>query len=341
MHYSSDREIKLKAAAIIKPVAAGVSVTCWQHPDAAAAALCLKCGQGMCETCFDASLPRLICSNCLSSLTPKKLLTSALKSLRFPAIWVMACVIASGIAYGMGMGNPSPAALAAKDIAWPWFQQDLGKLYLAQAGRENQRAAALNFLQRPAESGKWYRQAAESFRKTAEYWKKTPVYYDLVIGEARALSGSGSNQAAIDLLRPLKIPPGDPAYAASQYYLGIIYEKGGNKLDAVECFRRSLNAAAAAAAAGRQMDNLITMLTGDRREAKMIISVKMMCETNLSCTELQELLKKYNLVQEEQSSYRWKRAAVAKEDETVVPRHKAKPAADDDLKVEILKKSNP
>jgi tetratricopeptide (TPR) repeat protein len=239
----------------------------------------------------------------------------------------------------MGMGNPSPAALAAKDIAWPWFLQDLGKLYLAQAGRENQRAAALNFLQRPAESEKWYRQAAGSFRKTAEYWKNTPVYYDLVIGEAKALSGSGGNQAAIDLLLPLKIPSGDPAYAAWQYYLGIIYEKNSNKPDAVECFRRALNAASAAA--GRQMDSLITMLTGDRREAKMILSVKMMCETNLSYAELLELLKKYNLVQEEQSSYRWKRAADAKKDEAVTSGNKAKPAADDDFKVEILKKSNP
>lgn len=336
MHYSSDREIKLKAAAIIKPVAAAVCITCRQHPSAAAA-LCLKCGRGMCETCFEASHPRLICSDCRSALTPRKLLINALKSLRFPALWVMACVIASGIAYGMGMGNPSPAALAAKDISCPWFLQDLGKLYLAQAGRENQRAAALNYLQRPAESEKWYRQAAESFRKTAEYWKKTPAYYDLVIGEARALSGSGNNQGAIDLLLPLKIPSGDQAYAACQYYLGIIYEKNGNKPDAVECFRRSLNAAGAVA--GRQMDNLITMLTGDRREAKMILSVKMMCETNLSYAELQELLKKYNLAQEEQSSRRWKRAAVAKEDESIVPRKETKPAADDDFKVEILKKA--
>ncbi|MFA6101082.1 MAG: hypothetical protein WCV67_04505 [Victivallaceae bacterium] len=336
MYYSSDREIKLKAAAIIKPVAAAVSVTCRRHPSAAAAALCLQCGHGMCGTCFEAALPRMICSSCRSSLTPRKLLINALKSLRFPALWVMACVIASGIAYGMGMGNPSPAALAAKDISWPWFLQDLGKLYLAQGGRENQRAAALNYLQRPAEAEKWYRQAAASFRKTAEYWKKTPVYYDLVIGEARALSGSGNNQGAIDLLLPLKIPPGDQAYAACQYYLGILYEKNGNKPDAVECFRRSLNAANAVA--GRQMDSLITMLTGDRREARMIISVKMMCETNLSYAELQELLKKYNLVQEEQSSYRWKRAAVAKEDESIVPRKEAKPAADDDFKVEILKK---
>lgn len=285
-----------QVAKLLEPHAATFEQHCYKHPANEATMLCTVCGCGMCTQCIgesSASKLAIICESCSTATRNRQALNSVVKLLKLPAAWVILCVIISGIAYSCNLSNPSLTRMGEIEANRPWFQKQVGKLLLDKASRENQRAAALRYLKKSAQAAVWSKRAAVSFAKTAEYWQTTPVYNALKIGEARSLLAGGNPQRALKILKTIKVKNASITYPGYAYYLGQAYAKNGDPKRAWQCFQQAMSAAEIVQR--RQQEYFVELMSGDRRAAKVICSVRMICGVNLSVNDLAEKLKPYGI----------------------------------------------
>lgn len=327
--HSSEEQLFIKTAEVLSPLLDTTLAVCKYHPDLPAWSTCVVCGAGLCDACSKAVLPRFICPSCQAASTRRKLLLIRFKPWRWPLLWTLLCVSVAGIAYRMGVGNPTVEALSLRDKKVVWFHQDLGTLYLAKASRENQRAAALRLLRQPAKAAEWSARAALTFALTANCWKNTPVYNDLKIGEAVSLAYAGEVTLCLKILRSLNVASGNPVYPSYLYYLGRALEQSGDQVGAIDCYKKALTAAEAMAEADRGFDKLITMLSGGKQEGNVIASVQQICGVNLKYSDLTEKLAAYHLVPERRTESIWQ----PKSRPVPEPEKKNK---DDDFTVEVI-----
>ncbi len=183
--------------------------------------------------------------------------------------------------------------MSAKEARRPWFQKQVGKLLLDKASRENQRAAALRILEKPDEAAVWNQRAAISFAKCAAYWQETPVYNDLKIGEARAILQSGDSSRALTMFKAIKLEKSSVIYPSYSYYLGQTYEKLDDDIQAQKCFQQAMSAAEIIEK--QQLDHYIDLMSKDRRRAKVICSVRLICGVSLNVSDLTEKLEQYGI----------------------------------------------
>jgi tetratricopeptide (TPR) repeat protein len=252
-------------------------MTCCKHPDQPAVVSCVECGKGICQQCLN-ELPdsyRFICALCVARNIRKKVVFTGLKSLKSPVLWVCLCVLISAVAYAMGVGNPRLSTLMKRDRKWSWYSQDVGKLYLAKASRENQRAAALRELDKPEEAVVWTQRACHSFQQVADYWSSTPVHGYLLAAVAHQYYWAGEYKKALQILKPLKFKYGDPAAVGLNYMLGLVYERLGEKKLAKARFSEAIEEQNSSYM--KRLDNFINDMTGNRREAAKICMVRELC----------------------------------------------------------------
>ena len=268
---------------------------CSKHPDHAAVLTCVECGAGICQQCL-IEIPdsyRLLCPACNLKKIKKKIVFTGFKTLKSPVLWVVLCVLISAVAYAMGVGNPRLETMKKRDQKWNWYAQDVGKMYLSKATRENQRAAALVILGRPDEAVKWYARAAIAFELAADYWKATPVYEYLRAATASAYIQTGKSDKALEILDSIKLKHGDPSAVGVAFMQGRAHEKLGHNDKAKQAFKLALEKRDDSIS--RKMDDFIDVMTGDRREAKMIFSIRELCGLNISLDLLSAKLDKYGI----------------------------------------------
>jgi len=293
-----------RTAELLEPLALEVRFNCDFHPEAVAETTCVRCGRGLCAECAAGAMPDFICRTCRSEAVKKKIFQYSFRSLRWPVLWVLLCALIAGIAYWQGVGNPDVAELTRRDAKAPWYEQSLGKLYLAKASRENQRAAALRELKRPDEAMVWSGRAALSFARGADYWKSAPGGPLMRIGEAMSLAYAGEPAAALKLMQELKLSDDVPAYPGYLYKCGQICELGGEKEKALDYYRRSLESAEKRAESGRDFDSLLTLLSSSKPESKLLASIQQICGVNLKYADLCEKLEPYHIVPQRRSGVR-------------------------------------
>ncbi len=266
---------------------------CHYHPAEPAVGACRNCGAPLCEGCFSAAWPRMYCTACRSRLKQLNLFKTGLKSLKLPVIWVLICVVASGIAYAVGVGNPSLEKIAERDAKKPWFRHEAPQLLIAKGSRQQRRAAALRILNRNEQAKKWSEWSVEAFADAAELWKNTPVYNSIRVAEAKAVGDLGDYRRALAILEPLELEQKDPAYLARLYTIGLYYEKLGDKAKSLEWFNKAYDGAVLVSK--KSFDNLIDRVTGDRNEAARVIKITSACNVLMDPSEIKKLLKDYDL----------------------------------------------
>lgn len=284
-----------QVAELLEPFAASGGLHCSKHPEDEAIMTCTGCGCGLCRRCLKttASKGKVICQSCASGVVKKRALSSGIKLLKLPAAWVLLCVFISGIAYSCNFRNPTLAERTAIESNRPWFQKSVGKLLLDKASRENQRAAALRYLKRPDEAITWDKRAAIAFAKTADYWRETPVYTDLKIGEARSIMQSGDVERALTMLKVIEVKQSGVTYPSYSYYLGLAYEKNGNTTVAQQYFKKAMSTAEIVKQ--HEKEHYTNLMSGDRRAAKVISSVRLICGVALNVDDLAKRLEKYGI----------------------------------------------
>ena len=284
-----------QVAELLEPFAASSGLQCSRHPETEAIMSCTGCGCGLCRNCLQtqAGKGKVICSACASRAVKKRTLIFGIKLLKLPAAWVLLCVFISGLAYSCNFRNPTLQERTATEAHRPWFQKSVGKLLLDKASRENQRAAALRYLKRTDDAIIWDKRAAITFAKTANYWQETPVYNDLKIGEARSVMQSGDTERALTMLKAIKVKSNEISYPSYNYYLGQAYESTGKPTVAQQYFKKAMVTAEIIEQHG--LENYTKLMTGDRRAAKVIGSVELICGTTLTVDYLAKKLEKYGI----------------------------------------------
>ena len=278
MENKTEQEILKEVSEIIFPLTGKPDVLCREHQEEKAVVLCSKCSAGICWECLRKSdnPAELICLQCLAEASTGFSFLKYLKVLKFPALWVLLCIAFAGIAYGLGVGNPNLGEMEKKDKNDPWYRKDAGTILFAQASRERQRAAALRYLNRDAESEKWSLFAANSFAKCGEYWKKTPAEVNLKVAEALMIADAGDIDEAIELLSLMQETRTDQVYPVLHYHLGQLYLKKKDDKKADECFR---NAWGSRPTGGLGIDTLLFDAANNMKEAEMMGKVRIICNT--------------------------------------------------------------
>lgn len=286
----------------LEPFAASSQLQCNKHPKNEAVMTCTGCGYGMCHDCIKltATTGAVICQSCSATAKKKYALSAMFKLLKLPAAWVLLCVFISGIAYSCNFSNPSLSTMSTREAKRPWFQKQVGKLLLDKASRENKRAAALRILKKDQEAVMWNQRAAVSFAKTAEYWRDTPVYHALKVGEARAILQSGDPKRALTMFKSIKIKTSSVIYPSYSYYIGQAYEKIDDSQQAQKYFQQAMSAAEIVEK--QQLDNYLDLMTNDRRRAKVIRSIRLICGATLDVSYLENKLKQYGISPKQESS---------------------------------------
>ncbi len=282
-------------AELLKPFATSSELKCNKHPETEAIMTCTGCGYGLCHDCIKltASQGEIICQSCSALAKKKQAVGLGVKLLKLPATWVLLCVLISGLAYSCNFSNPSLAVMKQREAKRPWFQQQVGKLLLDKASRENQRAAALRILKKNEEAVTWSKRAALSFAKTAEYWHDTPIYATLKLGEARSILESGDPERALIMFKTIKVKPNSVISPSYNYYIGQAYEKNNDTQKAQKYFQQAMTAAEIVEK--QQLDNLLDLETNDRRRGKVICSARIICGATLDVSDLTEKLEKYGI----------------------------------------------
>lgn len=289
-----DRELQRDLAEVLYGHDSGEELfACRFHSAENADGACRKCGVPMCRSCMAESWPRLICADCRGRLARVNLLKTGLKSLKLPVMWVLICVIASGIAYAVGVGNPSLEKIIERDNGRAWFRQDAPQLLIGKGSRQQRRAAALRILEHEEQAKKWNGWAVQSFARAGELWRGTPVENSIRTAEARAHAGAGDYRAAITILEALKPENRDPAYLTRLYCLGLYYEKLDDKEQSLQWFDKAY--AAAKEVSAKSFDNLLDRVLNDRNEAARILKVSLACDAAMSPEAVKTLLKDHKL----------------------------------------------
>jgi tetratricopeptide (TPR) repeat protein len=326
---------------IMEQLAPDPVISCSKHQEVTAVMSCVVCGQGICQQCL-ADIPdsyKFTCAICTTRKIKKKIVFTGLKSLKSPVLWVLLCVLISAIAYAMGIGNPRLKTLKKRDLKWNWYSQDVGKMYLSKASRENQRAAALRMLDKPEEALVWNKRACKAFQLAAEYWAKTPVHGYLLAAVAHQYYWDGKYDKALKILKSLKFEHGDPATVGLNYMLGQVYEKIGNKKLAKASFTNAINEERSSYS--KKMDNFITTMTGNRREARMVFMVRVVCELKIKPDALREKEKEYDIKDPSSFSFFNTRVKIPKIKSVKKPEKKTEPPPDEDEPLQIEKLDGP
>lgn len=267
--------------------------SCVNHPAESSAAACRQCGKPLCMSCFVEAYPRLICSQCRSRQTRKKIIKGGIEALRRPAIWVLICLTASGIAYACGVGNPSISQMKRQDADREWYRQETPMLYIAKANRQRRRAVALDELNRRDEARKWNEWAMESLNTAAELWQGTPAENIVKVAEAKAMIETGEYQRGINIIEPLKLEASSPMHLARLYYLGLAYEKMKNQEKAVHYFDMAYRDADTARE--KALDNFLDNMLGSRKEGNKFYLIAYACDVVLTPAEIFATLSDYDL----------------------------------------------
>lgn len=217
-------------------------------------------------------------------------LLKTLTVLKLPVFWVLFCISAASILFTMGVGNPRLEKFVEEDAKLEWYKQRPGKIFMAQASREKQRAAALRYLDQVSDAEKWSLMAAEAFRKSAEYWKNTPVYLDLKIAEAVMLADAGKALDGFNILMEQEVVPGNRVYVSYNYYFGLVADKAGKKDDAESLLRKALSGTDSLQE--QILDKMLDSFAKDRREAGIISCVSLICGTAVSSEEIKKECKR-------------------------------------------------
>lgn len=278
MENKTEQEVLKEIAGIIFPLTGKPDVVCREHKDAKAIVLCSQCSAGICWDCMRKGVnpEKMMCPQCTAEAEAGLSFFKYLKVLKFPAIWVLVCITAAGIAYGLGVGNPNLDEMQIKDKADPWYRKDAGTILLAQASRERQRAAALRVLNRDEEAKKWSLMASKSFAKCAEYWQGTPAVVNLKIAEALMLADAGDPDSALALLQNINIAPADQIYPSFQFHQGKIYLIKENNKKADEFFSHAWQSKPGI---GVDFDATLFEIANNPKEAEMVGKLRLICDT--------------------------------------------------------------
>jgi hypothetical protein len=289
-----DKALREKLAEVLYGQPSGEEIfACRFHPESLADGACRKCGAPLCAACFGESWPRLYCGDCRRRMTQVNLLKASLKSLKFPVMWVLICVVISGVAYAAGVGRPSMKAIIAADVKYAWYRQEAPQLLVAEGARQRRRAVALDMLGRTEQAKEWNARATESFTRAGELWKETPVGNSIAIAVARTYADNGNYRKAAAVLESLKPDEKDPAFLAHLYYLGLYLEKLGETEAALRSFDRAYSGATQVSA--KSLDNLLDRVLNDRNEAARVLKVSLACDAAMSPEQVRELLKDRDL----------------------------------------------
>ncbi len=294
MNDNENKNLYEELASVIYDGAADDGVfSCINHPAEPSVVACRQCGQPLCMSCFLESYPRLICIQCSSRMTRKKIIKGGLEALRRPALWVLVCLLVSGIAYACGVGNPSLGTLKRRDADRPWYFQQTPMMFIAKANRQHRRAAALDELNRRDDARKWNGWAMDSLNRAAELWKGTPAEDIVKISEAKLLIETGEYQRSASILEPIKLELNSPMYLARLYYLGQSYEKLKNQEKMVHYFDMAYRDADIVRE--KALDNYLDNVLGNRKEGSKLYLVAHACDVVLSPPEILSLLNDYDL----------------------------------------------
>lgn len=327
-----------RVAEIVYPLVESPDVECCVHEGRQALITCSICGAGMCEECLRSRIGEVdvICERCMIDKKRKASFLYAVKSLRLPVIWVLACIVFAGVAYYMGIGNPTVAELTKRDAKWPWYVHRVGKLYLAQGSREKQRAVVLTSQGKNSEARRWFWLAALSFGKAADYWKDTPGRAELIIAQADMLSEARLPSRALELMTPLRreIPEGSQLSMIYDYYCGKFTEKAGLSQESSTYFQNALNIAER----GREsvIDQMITRLSGNRKEAEFRMKLAAICGTDMSPNEVIEACRKALRLEEPKDQWE----TMARESRKAAREWRKRKPVKTDFKIEILDKED-
>lgn len=293
-----EQEILSEISEVIFPLTSKPAISCAIHQDKKAVLLCSECSDGICSFCLSEteSFSRLICRNCLQKEKNDRSLLHYFRIVKFPALWVMICIVFAGIAYGMGVGNPDFEYMEQKDKDDPWYMKDAGTILFSQASRESQRAAALRYLNREHEARLWSLKASEAFAECALYWKDTPALPDLKTAEALMLGYAGDFDSAVEMLKALSVKYPDQI-AVVQYHIAQLYLQNGDDKQADIHFRKAWESRSGLKSG---MDNIIDGVANSMKELEMMTKVRIICHT-LWTPKMNESIKKRLNLDEENS----------------------------------------
>lgn len=278
MENKSEQEVLKEIGAIIFPLTGKPDILCSGHQGEKAAVLCSKCSAGICWECMRKmeNPADMLCPKCIAEAQEGLSFFKYLRLLKFPAIWVLVCILIAGIAYGLGIGNPNLEEMQVKDKNDPWYWKDAGTILLAQASRERQRAAALIVLNRDAEAKQWSLMAAKSFAKCAEYWQGTPAVVNLKIAEALMLADGGDIDSALGLLEKVTVTQNDQIFPAVKYHFGRLYLLKGDDKKADEFFTQAWQSRPGY---GSDFDAQLFETANNPKEAEMVGKIRLICDT--------------------------------------------------------------
>ena len=302
MENKTEQEILKEVSEVIFPLTGKPDVLCREHQEEKSVVLCSKCSAGICWECLRkaADPAELICPQCSAEASEGFSFIKYLKVLKFPALWVLLCILFAGVAYGLGVGNPNLLEMEKKDKNDPWYRKDAGTILFIQASRERQRSAALRYLNRDSEAKKWSQMAAGSFAKCAQYWKGTPAEVNLKVAEALMIANAGNIDEAIGLLSEIKENKTEQLYPVLQYHLGQLYLKKKDEKQADECFR---NAWGSKPGLGGNIDSLLFDAANNMKEAEMVGKVRLICNTKWT-REMEQFCKKRLKVEDEFNGFK-------------------------------------
>ncbi len=280
---------------LLQPFSGRFKLACSVHPETAAVITCPRCGTPMCDQCLQqsAAAGAVLCAQCIAAAAKQRKIGFIIAIFRLPAFWIILAMTLATIAYACHWMNPTLAEKTAIQSDLPWFQQSIGKLWLAQAERTQKRAMTLISLHKTATAAKWQLRAAGAFAKTAAFWHDTPVYNSLKIGEARSRGAAGETADAIEILEQLKIDPAAEIYPAYCYYLGQFYLKRGSQKQAMQFFHRAMSSAEIVAM--KRLDNFIDLNSNDRRRARLIEKIRTITVSTIPLSLLKKLLAPYGI----------------------------------------------